>query len=102
MPRYLPQRGAKRKAPLAAPALHHDLAAMWTETYLETCCRAALHRVKLAGPVGRPDGLKDGPCLRRMEQAGLTRRQGDGRFVLTEAGYERHATEVANVPAYPG
>jgi len=67
---------------------------MWTDPYLETCCRSALHRLRLAGEFGRPDGLKDGPCLHRMEASGLTRRRTDGRFVLTEPGRTRHATEV--------
>lgn len=53
---------------------------MWNEPYLETCCRSALHRVRLAGPDGRPDGLKDGPCLHRLAEMGVVRQRPDGRF----------------------
>jgi DNA-binding transcriptional regulator PaaX len=67
---------------------------MWEEPYLETCCRSALHRMHLAGPLGRPDGLKDGPCLARLAERGLARRRLDGRYELTEAGRARHAAEV--------
>ena len=56
--------------------------AMYDEPYLETCCRSALHRVRLAGEAGRPDGLKDGPCLHRLEAMGVLRQRADGRFVL--------------------
>jgi hypothetical protein len=67
---------------------------MWNEPYLETCCRATLHRLSLAGDLGRPDGLKDGPCLRRLESMGLTGPRPDGRWQLTDAGAARHASEV--------
>ncbi|HYZ31010.1 MAG TPA: hypothetical protein VE684_01865 [Crenalkalicoccus sp.] len=67
---------------------------MWNEPYLETCCRSALHRLTLVGAGGRPDGLKDGPCLERLEGMGLARRRADGRFEITAAGVERHASEV--------
>jgi hypothetical protein len=67
---------------------------MWSQTYLETCCRSALHRLRLAGDFGRPDGLKDGPCLHRMVGLELTCQREDGRFVLTEKGQTRHAVEV--------
>lgn len=67
---------------------------MWDEPYLETCCRAALHRVLLAGAVGRPPGLKDGPCLIRLAGMGLTRELTDSRFVATETGVARHAQEI--------
>jgi hypothetical protein len=67
---------------------------MWNEPYLETCCRATLHRLSLAGPLGRPDGLKDGPCLERMAGLGLTERRADRRWQLTDAGAARHASEV--------
>ena len=49
--------------------------AMWHEPYLETCCRSALHRLTLVGGPGRPDGLKDGPCLERLQAMGLARRR---------------------------
>lgn len=67
---------------------------MWDEPYLETCCRAALHRLCLAGGAGRPGGLKDGPCLERLARMGLVRVRDDGRYDLTEAGAARHAAEV--------
>jgi len=68
---------------------------MWNQPYLETCCRASLHRVVLAGRLGRPDGLKDGPCLARLAAMGLVRRRAaDGRYEITEAGRARHAAEI--------
>lgn len=72
---------------------------MWDEPYLETCCRATLHRLVLAGATGRPDGLKDGPCLARLAGMGLARRREDGRFALTAAGTARHGQEVLRRPA---
>jgi hypothetical protein len=57
-----------------------DVIGMWDEPYLETCCRSALHRVRLAADAGRPDGLKDGPCLHRLAGMGLVRQRHDGRF----------------------
>jgi hypothetical protein len=74
---------------------------MWHQPYLETCCRAALHRLLLSGPIGRPPELKDGPCLRRLADMALARPRADGRFELTPAGAERHASEVARRPAAP-
>lgn len=71
---------------------------MWHEPYLETCCRASLHRVVLSGTLGRPDGLKDGPCLHRLAAMGLVRARSDGRFELTDAGRARHASEVLKQP----
>ena len=68
---------------------------MWDEPYLETCCRSALHRLMLVGASGRPDGLKDGPCLARLSDLGFARRRADGRFEVTEAGLARHAEEIA-------
>lgn len=68
---------------------------MWNQPYLETCCRSALHRLTLVGLPGRPDGLKDGPCLNRLAGMGLGRQRPDGRFEATEAGLARHATEIA-------
>ena len=67
---------------------------MWNEPYLETCCRSALHRLSLCGPVGRPPGLKDGPCLERLAGMGFARTRTDGRYELTEQGIARHASEV--------
>ena len=68
--------------------------AMWHEPYLETCCRSALHRLHLSGAVGRPAGLKDGPCLERLTRMGLTRQRADGWFEMTQEGERRHAVEV--------
>ena len=73
--------------------------AMWTDPYLETCCRSALHRVALAGPIGRPSGLKDGPCLERLSGMGLVCKRDDGRFALTPHGTRQHAEEVAKRPS---
>jgi hypothetical protein len=67
---------------------------MWDEPYLETCCRSALHRLFLAGPAGRPSGLKDGPCLERLAGMGLASSRADGRFTITDAGTTRHAEEI--------
>jgi hypothetical protein len=67
---------------------------MWDEPYLETCCRSALHRLFLAGPAGRPSGLKDGPCLERLAGMGLASSRTDGRFTITGAGAGRHAAEI--------
>ena len=67
---------------------------MWHEPYLETCCRSALHRLYLSGSLGRPSGMKDGACLVRLSGMGLAREREDGRFAITPAGRERHATEV--------
>jgi hypothetical protein len=67
---------------------------MWKEPYLETCCRSALHRLTLVGTAGRPTGLKDGPCLERLQGMGLAQLRGDGRFEITATGTTRHASEV--------
>jgi hypothetical protein len=72
---------------------------MWNEPYLETCCRAALHRLTLCGDAGRPSGLKDGPCLRRLAGMGLAHERPDSRFEITEAGTRRHCTEILKQPA---
>jgi hypothetical protein len=66
---------------------------MWSEPYLETCCRAALHRLHLAGVHGRPGGLKDGRCLQRIATLGFAVRNEE-RFFPTETGLRRHATEI--------
>lgn len=67
---------------------------MWNEPYLETCCRSALHRLTLVGPHGRPPGLKDGPCLIRLTGMGFAQSRPDGRFEITDAGLERHRSEI--------
>ncbi len=67
---------------------------MWHQPYLETCCRAALHRAVLSAAIGRPGGLKDGPCLERLEGMGLVCRRADLRYQPTEAGIARHASEI--------
>ncbi|WP_086638334.1 hypothetical protein [Acetobacter okinawensis] len=74
---------------------------MWNEPYLQTCCRSALHRLYLAGPGGRPAGLKDDPCLERLERMGLVARNPDGRFVATDAGQARHGLEVLKLKGTP-
>ena len=74
---------------------------VWDEPYLETCCRAALHRVMLAGSLGRPDGLKDGPCLHRLAGMGLVMQRDDGRFDVTPEGVTRHSSEVLGQAADP-
>ena len=67
---------------------------MWDQPYLETCCRAALHRLVLAGGIGRPAALKDGPCLHRLTEDGFARQRSDGRYALTPEGAARHALEI--------
>ncbi len=70
---------------------------MWNEPYLETCCRAALHRLVLAADDGRPPDLKDGPCLERLSGMGFAAARADGRYTLTEAGAARHGSEILRV-----
>ena len=70
------------------------MAGMWNQPYLETCCRAALHRLVLSGDVGRPDGLKDGPCLARLAGMGLACARADGRYEPSAAGRARHSSEI--------
>ncbi len=67
---------------------------MWDEPYLETCCRSALHRLTLVGPVGRPPDLKDGPCLERLTDMGLAEARPDRRYAITGQGIRRHAREI--------
>ena len=67
---------------------------MWSEPYLETCCRSALHRLTLAGSAGRPAELADAGCLKRLAGLGLAVAQEDGRFVATANGVLRHRTEI--------
>lgn len=74
---------------------------MWNEPYLETCCRSALHRLTLVGAIGRPPGLKDGPCLERLSAMGLARQRDDTRFEATPAGLDRHAMEILKRRADP-
>ncbi len=68
--------------------------AVWNEPYLETCCRAALHRLYLAGQTGRPGNQMDGPCLRRLSGMGLASGRPEGWFTLAPDGVRRHAAEV--------
>jgi hypothetical protein len=70
----------------------------WSQPYLETCCRSALHRLYQVGHHGRPDGLKDGPCLARLAGMGLSWKREDGLYAITEAGLERHAMEILRQP----
>ena len=76
---------------------------MYNDPYLETCCRAALHRLSLAGAAGRPAAEKDGPCLTRLAAKGFaceaisSEATGD-RFILTPAGIARHASEILKQP----
>jgi hypothetical protein len=67
----------------------------WNQPYLETCCRSALHRLTLCGAIGRPAGLKDGPCLERLAALGFAAQRDDTRYVITQAGTARHAGEIA-------
>lgn len=67
---------------------------MWNQPYLETCCRSALHRVKLSGESGRPSGMKDGPCLARMAALGLVAAGRDARYTITESGERVYRTTV--------
>ena len=69
---------------------------VWNQPYLETCCRAALHRLSLAGSAGRPIGMMDNLCLTRLADMGLCKRTATS-FTLTPSGRERHATEILNV-----
>lgn len=70
---------------------------MWNEPYLETCCRAALHRLVLAGPAGRPLNVPDGACIERLCGMGLAALRPDGRATVTEAGDARHTTEILKI-----
>ena len=63
---------------------------MWSDPYLETCCRSALHRLALARSVGRPATLQDGPCLERLLQMGMARMQAGQRFEITDVGMVTH------------
>ncbi|MFT8563636.1 MAG: hypothetical protein ABF742_02875 [Acetobacter orientalis] len=80
------------------------LSKVWKEPYLETCCRSALHRLCLSGDLGRPEGLQDDPCLKRMQGMGFVARSAQGRFYITEEGQARHTQEVLKrkAPLKPG
>jgi hypothetical protein len=67
---------------------------MWNEPYLETCCRSALHRLKLSGKAGRPSGYKDGPCLERLAGLGLAAPRGDTRYEMTTEGISWHSQAI--------
>ena len=90
-------RVGKRVVPDGRPAGY--LGAMWNEPYLETCCRAALHRLTLCGHAGRPAGLKDGPCLERLAGMGFASERADARYEATPEGVARHASEILRQPA---
>jgi hypothetical protein len=72
---------------------------MWNEPYLESCCRAALHRLVLTADDGRPAGMKDGPCLERLAGMGFAAARPDGRYAVTHAGCARHRTEILHLGA---
>ena len=93
MPPWGNRGGLKRRRARATPER------MWNEPYLETCCRSALHRLRLSGGVGRPDGLKDGACLHRLAGMGFATQREDGRFVTTPEGLLRHAREILKAEA---
>jgi len=75
-----------------------ETGAVWNQPYLETCCRAALHRLHLAADDGRPGDRMDATCLVRLSGMGLSVERGDGRFTLTPDGVRRHASEVLKRP----
>ena len=70
---------------------------MWNEPYLETCCRAALHRLVLAADDGRPPDLKDGACLHRLAGMGFAHPRPDSRYIVTDAGRARHSSEILHI-----
>ncbi|AOX19962.1 hypothetical protein [Kozakia baliensis] len=70
---------------------------MWDEPYLETCCRSTLHRLLLCEGVGRPQNLRDQPCLERLCGMGFARLRQDGRFEITPAGQVRHDREIGRL-----
>ena len=81
------------------PRRNGDVPAMaYHQPYLETCCRSALHRLKRAAEAGRPDGLTDGGCLRRLETLGLAAPRADGRWTMTERGLAQHAQDALLAP----
>jgi len=52
-----------------------------------------LHRLVLAGPIGRPAGLPDEGCLRRLAEKHLVCR-GEQGWQITESGLLRHRSEI--------
>lgn len=74
---------------------------LWSEPYLETCCRSAMHRLVQADGIGRPPGLKDGPCLQRLAAQRFALGRPDGRFEITPMGRLRHASEIMARPVRP-
>ncbi len=89
-----------RKAMSSAPS--NDMPeGLWSEPYLETCCRSAMHRLAQAAEIGRPPGLKDGPCLERLAEQDFAVRRVDGRFEITGQGHARHASEIMRRPVRP-
>jgi hypothetical protein len=83
---------------LALTSCFADFTPVWDQPYLETCCRAALHRLHLSGSAGRPPGLMDDPCQRRLAAMGLCHPDANGRFTITAAGQRRHASEILKQP----
>jgi len=73
----------------------------WTDPYLETCCRSALHRLILAGAAGRPPAMKDGACLARLAGMGFAAVRPDGRFMSTTKGQQRHEWEILGAENQP-
>jgi hypothetical protein len=65
---------------------------MYDEPYLETCCRSALHRLRLCAVAGRPADTRDSGCLHRLARMGLARVRADGRY---EAAVTADAPEAA-------
>jgi hypothetical protein len=87
-------RGGLEPSGVALRGNQAEVSGVWNQPYLETCCRAALHRLYLAADDGRPGDRMDAPCLIRLSGMGLSEQCCDGRFVLTPDGARRHATEV--------
>jgi hypothetical protein len=74
---------------------------VWNQPYLETCCRAALHRLRLAGGTGRPTDVPDIACLKRLSMMGLCTCRPDGLFEVTPDGIARHDREIRGFAAGP-
>ncbi|GAB6854219.1 hypothetical protein JCM15831A_12430 [Asaia astilbis] len=70
---------------------------MWDEPYLETCCRSTLHRALLCEGIGRPQNLRDQPCLERLSAMGFVKLGADGRFHITPSGLSRHDQEIGQL-----
>jgi hypothetical protein len=56
--------------------------------------RYAIGTGVLVAALGRPDGLKDGPCLARLAGMGLAAPRADGRWQITALGQARHGELV--------